>query len=504
MCCAAAGCAQPTLPPISAEPLEIWFGRAKYVAAEQPSIEASGGVRLRYQGRTIAASRLFIDMAAQRAAGSDGLRLIDPQGELTGTAFEYFYEEKRGWFEGAYLETGPYRVWAKRLEISPDVRNPSRNNYRAIDAAVTTCEREHPHYLISTDRASVNARFRLTAGPIRVKLQDRTLLTLPFFNYGLTGKGEFNLPSPVYSSLTGVGLTWTERAPIQDRGEFRVSGSAFVLSRPETGARFAWNFAEPDVPPSDREETVRFQQGYFETLLEESPYDEVDRLAAKKLWVGLSRALNARAIGRRRTDLSVNKEWELAAGFRVDLGFGAGEAILRAGSLSEHFGTANVPARQRLALESEWANFVGRYDEDRVKGYARGETRQAALRFRLQMSAYLYEGGQEYAWARPGIEMILPVSQTTRFGISFSRAFETGSSPFLFDRIDARNEVRLRAETVLGNFRPSLLVKFDADRGDFYDLQLSFGLTQHCLEPFVFWRRSPGLFRIGVKLTALR
>jgi hypothetical protein len=51
-----------------------------------------------------------------------------------------------------------------------------------------------------------------------------------------------------------------------------------------------------------------------------------------------------------------------------------------------------------------------------------------------------------------------------------------------------------------GNLRWGVLLKYDLEQSELFDVQLFAGWRQHCIEPFVYWRRAPSALLLGVRL----
>jgi len=48
-----------------------------------------------------------------------------------------------------------------------------------------------------------------------------------------------------------------------------------------------------------------------------------------------------------------------------------------------------------------------------------------------------------------------------------------------------------------------VLLKYDLEGRDLYDVQAILGWRDRCLEPYLFWRRTPSAVLVGVNLTTL-
>ncbi|MFN7017155.1 MAG: hypothetical protein ACK4P5_08340, partial [Fimbriimonadales bacterium] len=76
-------------------------------------------------------------------------------------------------------------------------------------------------------------------------------------------------------------------------------------------------------------------------------------------------------------------------------------------------------------------------------------------------------------------------------------------SPLVIDRLQVRREASLRTEYRSGNLRVGALLKYDLEARALYDVQLLLGWRDRCLEPYLFWRRTPSAALVGVNLTTV-
>lgn len=469
------------------EPLVLHAAVLEAQLGEKPFLEARGQVEFLYGKRRLFTEQIFWDSSQEVVWGTTPLRLIGPEGELRGERFEYFYREGRGWFEKARLEMEGGRVGASRIEVAPSI-------WSAYHAQVTTCDKEHPDYLLTAERVRLDERGKLRASQVRLKWKGRTLLTLPALSLRLRKEAsELRLPQPTYSRLTGFGLRWRESLLFGARSECSVLATGYLRFRPESQLRLAWNLGRREPPAVPQEEGARFQQGYLESLLEPDPEAERERLAELQPWLALQRIANVRAFGRKEANLFVTKPWEIGVGTPIKIAGGMGSLTLRVGALEEQRAQIRIAQQQRLSLEGEWLWQVSNLNQ-----------RLSNLRFRLQAAAFLYEGKDRFGWMRPQIEWLLTPSEGTQLAVGYGHSFQVGDTPFLFDTIDARQEVRLRVGTQLGNFRIGLLFKYDLEVHTLLDVQLLLGSRQHCLEPYLFWRKVPSEWRFGIGLTSVR
>jgi hypothetical protein len=457
-------------------------------------IEAIGSVLFTYQDRTLRTEYIQLDTERGLVRGDRHLTLYSPASEempeirLTGEGFEYYYRrgEQSGWFNKAYLEAGEFRLWADRLEGSLEA-------FSSHNVQFTTCDKENPDYLFTADRVRLTASRRLSAKNVRLKIRGRTLLSLPSFSTHLKGAPEeFDLPEPTYSARTGFGLRYNYSVPMSERGEARLSGAWFLKEYPETRFRVAWNFAEETPPSADAERNAGFENDPPQNLRAGSMQNELLRIREPLNMLILQRMANVRA-RRKQMDLLVSKPWEVGYGVRLSgIGNGTGILFARVGSLEERQSGQVVPARTRLNVQGEWLQTPN--------------VQEKSLYWRLHLwgAGYAYGKKDLFGWLKPQLELLWERKGQWNLTLGYAQGVRFGKTPYLFDDLIARREATLRAEGTRGNYRLGLLLKYDMDENELYDVQVLLGIRQHCVEPTLFWRKSPGTLQLGLLLTAFR
>lgn len=458
-------------------------------------IEAIGSVLFTYQDRTLRTEHIRLDTERGRVFGEGPLTLHAPAAgtipeiRLTGEGFEYFYREgeQSGWFNKAHLEAGEFRLWADRLEGSLEA-------FSSQNVQFTTCDKENPDYLFSAGSVRLTKSRRLSARNVRLIVRGRTLLSLPSFTTRLKGAPEeFDLPEPTYSTRTGLGLRYNYSVPMSERGEVRLSGAWYLKEYPETHFRVGWNFAEEAPPPADAEQNARFENDPLQNLRAGGIQTKWARVREPLNVLTFQSMSNVRAVGRKRVDLLISKPWEVSYGVHLSgIENGTGTLFTRLGSLEERQPGQVVPARTRLSVEGEWFQPFSEPDKP------------FQWRLHLWGAGYFYGRNDRFGWLKPQLELVWERVEQWNLALGYARGFRFGKTPYLFDDLVARRELTLRAEGIRGNYRLALLFKYDVDESELYDMQVLLGIRQHCVEPTLFWRKSPGTFQLGVLLTAFR
>ncbi|GBC91777.1 LPS-assembly protein LptD [bacterium HR15] len=479
-------------------------------ATRQPDgtlqLELQGAVELLYGGRSLRTERLQVDTAQARVRGETPFELIAPEGHLRGQRLEYFYEQRRGRFsqveailyplagsEGRVSDSGagrhssrylsptthppPLRLWAQ--EMAGDLQQFEAQRVRA-----TVCERDPPDFTVEAERVRLLGGERLRLFNARLRWKGRTLLRLPTLTLRLRERREtLELPTPTYSPDTGLGARYQWELPLGERALLALHGAFYGHAVPETRLALAVALTG-DMPTLMEPELSQRLEASTLYNLRITPDRERTALHERTTTLRIEHASNIRPLLGREAHLRVSRPFEIALSTGFALGEGAGGLTLRVGKMREH-----TPTQRRLALEAEWLQPLMH--------------RPFELNLHLWASHVRYESNQRLDWLRPQIEISYQPSERFRLMLGYAFAQTTGSTPFVVDRPVARNELALRGEGQWGNLRLGALLKYDLNRQQLYDVQLLLGWRQHCIEPFLYWRREPSVLLMGVSLTGL-
>ncbi|MFN3689864.1 MAG: hypothetical protein ACK4UU_02935 [Fimbriimonadales bacterium] len=436
-----------------------------------------GNVSIDYQGRRLRGEQFLLDTAEARVRSDAPFQLFADIGVLSGQRVDYFYERQRGRFEGVQAQVLGIYLDAALLEGDLD-------NFVAREVVVSTCDLLRPPLRLRASSVQLVRGARLTLRNARLFLYGQAIGTLPQLTVRVGETTEVvSLPSPVYSAETGWGARLRLEVPLGENALVQASLIRYVRATPETRvvASAALSAGEPIV--GEPELRLRFEQSALYNLrasLERVPPPHGLTLRAEY-------AADIRPLLAARERLRVSRqEVGLFAPLRLREGFG--EASLRYGNLSERIDTRRTPTRQRISIEGDWFQPLTRIGD-------------GTLRMHLWASYAHYSGTGRYQWLRPQIELLWQPQPALSVLIGYAQASTRGDSPFLTEQLRARRELSARAEYHHGNLRLGALLKYDLEARTLYDVQLLLGWRDRCLEPYLFWRRTPSALLLGINLT---
>jgi len=447
-------------------------------------LELFGTVSLEYQGRTIEAESLVLDTANTRVVGNSPFTLLAPEGLLSGQSLEYDYERQRGSFRDFFAQVQAIQVRGARLE-------GDLNNFRAEQVSVTTCDRVQPHFEVRADRIQLRGQSIMRLRNARLLWRGRTLITVPEAQLRVReGTEVVSLPRPVYGSRTGLGIRTQIELPLNERTTLAGSTTVYLRSVPE------WRFVVAhaltgEVPLLAEPDTLtRFDLSPIYNL-RTTPEREQNALRDRSTTLRLEQQANLRPLLVPSDDLRLTRT-ELALSLPLSTDTILAGATLRLGELSEREGNLRTRTYQRQSVEGELLIPITK------------EINRPQLRLHLWANHTRYSGQGAYEWVRLQPELLWQPSPSLTLMAGYAESWVRGQTPLEVDRLPTRRALNARLEGIWGNLRLGVLGYYDPTEGRLYDLQLLVGWRDHCVEPYLFWRRRQGVVLVGVNLTALR
>ena len=125
----------------------------------------------------------------------------------------------------------------------------------------------------------------------------------------------------------------------------------------------------------------------------------------------------------------------------------------------------------------------------------------AVLRFRADVGAVTGETS-DYGWVRPMASIVVKPSSQVSLGLAYFRAQQWGTPLFDADRLFSKKGLHFRVDFDLKATDLSILLKYDFDRKDIYDIEVALEQVMPVITPFFSYRQFPGTFAFGFKLRA--
>ncbi len=424
------------------------------------------------------------------------LRLERPEGLITGRMLEFRPDDQTGSLLDAVASAGGARVYGSKIELMPKQVLVARN------ASATTCSLDRPDFRISARELRMSANGTMKARDVSIWLGGTKVFVLPYFEKKFGQQVSSPFPLPGYSK--DLGLRY------RIAGDFRSDSKTsfdydigLSLKRTPTGTiAFEQDTGSPaeDAPPP-KQRAALSAEPLRSALESESPLMQGSTTSSRAInrgtFYGVLSA-NAPVYKRNRTDLRVSRLPE--AGIRNSYLLGREEL----GVNDEAGARPRSPRNRAWVANTEFS--LGRYEElptgtETARLGFRADISSPAIsifpRLAVRVGATGFGGrygtGDSYAILAPDMEISYMLRTDTRLGAGYSYQKGFGQTPFLFDRTDVRQELRLQYSVLGPKWGYDVLVNYDLERKRAYDTMLGLMRRFDCMEVGVAYRtRSQG------------
>lgn len=411
----------------------------------------------------IRGTRLTYDPANQEFTAEGNVVIVQSGREIHSTRATYRFVDQEGTANDTRERYGPYWIRSEQLKIHP---GPV---YEALRAAFTTCDKEDPHYEFYSRHLDITPGKELVGRNVGIDFLGHRLITIPKVRKSLAQGEEDNrslYPAFGYNSDTGPYVrkefTLRRSAPVWLDADVRINTfrepqGGLEAATPGTG-QFRGTLFYRDVAENQR---VRF--------LQVSRLPELGYVWSPGKTPRPGQFL-PHQIGAVRypEELSVSTAWRVSA-----------EAS--AGYFRQHRG-------DRLIGPDSESKSGGR-----VKLQVQGvepTVNLGPLRLndlRLMARQTLYDTGEAFTVFGTGIGKKVRF-KNLRLGIQRLDMFTMGTTPFLFDDVELKEEWRPRLEYTTPGFNFSYIARLRGQDARVYDQIISVSKLFHCIEPRLTYR----------------
>ncbi len=350
-------------------------------------VTARGRVRVTHPAFRLAAEMLRLDLQAQVLTAEGRVQLVDAAGrEVRGERIVYRLAEERGELEGAETIVDGVYVRAGRIDVTAQ-------RLSVQEALVTICDPRRPLYRVTARRVEIVPGVELVAREATVWLGSLRVVTLPRYRASLR-PGERRGPA-----APGVGTSRSDGLWVDYRYGYRLGETAGELHG-KYGQRtgiFLLN-------------TLRYETPAWGVALVTGRRQHEDQEGV------LHPYLQAEVEYTRRPTPPggpLRLSWRLAGGWFDDADAGAATTRLD-GSLT--LATESMPLAPRLSA-------------------------QASAAYRISA----YGNGQRRSVVSASLQVTYRLTEATTLTAGYDLAAPSGTTPFLFDRVDPASTLFLAA-----------------------------------------------------------
>ncbi|MBX7132528.1 MAG: hypothetical protein K1X67_07610 [Fimbriimonadaceae bacterium] len=445
-----------------------------------------GGVKATYGPTVLTADRLEVDMENKTGRADGNVLVVDPEGTLSGTNLNFDWKKRTGSAEDVYVQVGPMKARAKRIDIEPD-------RWILTSISLTPSRTRPPEFSIKSPRVVLRVGRSGRLQNPTFEVFGIRLLTIPTtlgfsLDRRVTG---FRFPAISFRRGAGFGLAWNSSVLVNDQTSFAAQWNAFPSALPTYAGELAWSAVPPTKSTgliSPRTELgERFGDAYMDSVSTTTTQAEDDYLRDPRRTIAAGTYWNQSVRGRREDFSSISKRWELSSDFGGTFGPVGGYVQFRYQSIRPD---RNSPFVDRLSAHG--AANIGSWSL--IPG----------LDFRLRGDLAAYTSGkQTYGWARGQAALVYhPIKQLQVAG-ALVLGGSAGNPFFGFDPLYSNSGVHIRADVDLGSIRASFLGKYDFGQARWYDHEYGFSFAAGSFEPYVVWRQFPNDVRFGFRIRAI-
>lgn len=471
----------------------------------EPSVRRfEGNVVAEYDVTRLTAEEAELNETERTASFKRGVKLTDPIGTLEcesilvefdsigeqpeeGEAGVETWRMRRAIAKGIQLVAHEARLSGEELELLPE-------KWVMRNVLATMCDRDNPDYSFFLREITFRPGRDINAKNVTFKLGEWLAVDIPFFRVGLD-PAQTGLQSPTltYSDGFRFGYKWRNVFTVGSHASFIYEQSAFRHDAvPSTNAVFAFTDKPRPVNELDtmisirNEDGERFLNGFTDNIIVASIEEELRSIGRSQNALFVGRTTNFATVARVGSTPALDRDWFVGVDSSgKGLGFPA-QLQVKYGSIKERL-TPNKSERWEIygtAIPivfpiSENAKFFVRADAGMFAG-----------------------GGNKFGWLRTSTSFSIQNSPALRSTISYVHGASSGTPLFDADRLYSSNALHLRMDFDLPATGVSLLLKYDFDRKDLYDIELHLSQIAHCVTPFVNYRRFPGMLTFGFKVRA--
>jgi len=439
----------------------------------------SGNVRILYGPTVITADSLDISEKEQTGRAIGKIVVTDPEGSVVAEELQVSF--RRG-EESASFARLTANVAGATIAANHAVLTKGRWEFEGIQG--TTSRDNPPVFSVSGSRLTIIPGTRGTVQRPSISLFGRKVLTVPKYSFNLDKRVPgIGLPSISYRQDQGLGITWEAAVLLGPQTALGAGFAAFNHSYPSFGVQISRSYigkegTDASIVPKD-ELSQRFSYSWFENAQADRPESESDYLARPRSTVGIGSQWN-RGTSRVSGD-RFSKALDVAYEYSGQFGSWMGLGQARAQSISRQ-GNPFVNRTILLGSLSHSPQVIGE---------------NLSLHERLEFAGYV--GGSNFGWARGGVGVAYTPRKELTFGVFGMLGSNRGTPDFQADVLENPDGINFRADLNLKATTIRYLVRLDPTEG-WFDRQLYISQAIGCFEVFVFSRKVPREYRLGVKL----
>lgn len=431
------------------------------------TFRAEGNAFVRYNDLTLMADLVTGNAEGDFEATGD-VTFTQDERTVKGESFIFNYKTRIGHSTDASISADGIYFHGASLDSTPE-------GYSLTGSTFTTCDRERPHYYLSARELIIRPGDKIVARHVRFVAYGTTLLTLPRYTVSLeVGEGSgMKLPSVGISGRYGTFL----------------AHNLDVSSRPGLSGKLALRLSTKQA----------FQGGI-----------KLDRVAGSPVFLNLT--YHEPYYGGLVPDTTISRLPEVACRFYSKgtplLSGNRGDSLYLTRTLLDPTDITESPGRVNAVAEVGFGRFKEEpsgADSTRTDLRAMAWLDPARLGDLIVMPGVLarlshYSTGDDYSSLGLQLAVARKLGSKSYLSLAYITHAITGRTPFDFDPIEIPLELAGRLQFPLGQYSIGLGVRYDLQRSQVFDSEVSVSKVFHCIEPKLTWRNRFREFSFDVGL----
>lgn len=455
-----------------------------------------GNIIATYGETKLRCAEAILDEKNNVAIFSTGVQIEDPVGTLSARELRLFFEVfgdknerriKNGVAIG--IDGRAYEAKFRADEISMTPGKWILKNTSATNSTLT-----NPDYQIQAKELTIIPGEKISGKSVSLLLGKSFRVPIPFFLVRLQPQsGGIPYPMPTFDENFAFGYRFNYATPIGDRVTFLYDQRAKFNDVPGVNTQLVFSLLPRSqsnllLPITVRnEDRERFLDSFLDNVTVASELNETDLVGQQKalLFAGRTTRISTRA--RLEGSEKLDREWYLGGEFGGQIGTVSGNVSIRYGDV------------QDVAVGADALRRVDVYATLGLLNLPISD--QLSVRIRAD-GAMFFGDNSGYSWIRPQVGLQFRPSSEFQASVAYFRAESFGTPDFIADQLYSKNALHLRLDFHWKPTDLSLLFKYDFDKSDLYDVEVSLGQVLRSVRPFISYRSFPGSIAFGVTLRA--
>ena len=162
----------------AARPVEVNGDQVEYFPKEK-KVVGKGNISIDYEDTRLTCDRIIVYTETKDIDAEGNVVLKGPTSEVRGQRIKYNFNSKKGEILEPRIKSGEWYGGGDKGELNPD------GSVRIGEGYITSCDRERPHYKISSKNIVIYPDNKVVAKNVFFKVGNVPIAYLPRYDYSL-------------------------------------------------------------------------------------------------------------------------------------------------------------------------------------------------------------------------------------------------------------------------------------------------------------------------------